>query len=71
MVRIDNEIERLGLKADIMGPAPCPIKIIRRQHRRQLLLKTNKTTGALQWIKTYGYDDDDEQLSDIASRHRF
>lgn len=42
--RLDKMVELYKIKADILGPAPCPIYFLRSHYRRHLFVKTNQVT---------------------------
>ncbi|MDD3731373.1 MAG: primosomal protein N' [candidate division Zixibacteria bacterium] len=39
---LHKQIETAGIKAMILGPAPCPIRFLRKKYRRHLLVKTRQ-----------------------------
>jgi primosomal protein N' (replication factor Y) len=46
-----SQIEQTGLSAQLLGPAQCPLHLLRGQYRRHMFVKT---TGVTKFVKMLG-----------------
>jgi primosomal protein N' (replication factor Y) len=50
---LSEQIAKAGLKAELLGPAPCPLYLLRRQFRRHLLVKTKQVVRLVEMLSKW------------------
>ncbi|MEE8149982.1 MAG: primosomal protein N' [candidate division Zixibacteria bacterium] len=51
--KLKSKIDKYHLKAELLGPAPCPMYFLRKNYRRHLFVKTKQVVKFVQMLKTW------------------